>query len=208
MGPPSSENYKEAIAALKDNVATRLDAIDKATVVLSETVTRVPTLLDREVARLIEMLRRSEDLMEVKFTGANTERILLRQAIENQFNERDVRSDQDKVAASKAIEAAFQSQKEAAAKSEVLFTKLIDSLQAIIANNTKTTDDKIALINARLAEGQGGEKAHAGSQATMIAIAAVIVSLVVGLFSILSNSHTNSAATVVSPAVVPVGPNR
>ena len=185
------------IAALDKTQTTRIDAIDKASEVLADNVNRVPTLLDREITRIVEMLKRVEALTDEKFSG-----------IGRQIQERDLRTEQDKRTGETAIAAAFQAQKEAAAKSEILTTKLIDGLGAIITNNTKTTDDTLAIINERLARGDGGDKAHSSSQATMIAIAAVIVSLIVGGFSIVSDVRSSGREITVAPAVVPLGQTR
>ncbi len=41
-----------------DAIDVRLDSMDKAAMVLSDNVTRVPTLLDREIARVLDLLKR------------------------------------------------------------------------------------------------------------------------------------------------------
>lgn len=133
--------------ALNAAIIMRLDAMDKAVEVMAENVNRVPTLLDREVARVVEMFRRSEELVTERFSG-----------VTRQLIDRDVRGEQDKRTSEKAVESAFQAQKEALTKSDALTTKLLDGQQSILAASSKTIDDKIAVINGRLDRGEGGTK--------------------------------------------------
>lgn len=141
------QDCENKVQSLRTEILTRLEAMDKATTVLSDNVNRVPTLLDREASRIVDMLNRSEELTAEKFG-----------AIAGQIRDRDIRLEQDKNTATKAVEAAFQAQKEAAGKSEVLATKMIDSIQAMLMTSNKTTDDKIALINGTLARIAGGDQ--------------------------------------------------
>ena len=179
--------------ATEKTLAVRLDAMDRASIVLAENVNRVPTLLDREVSRIVEMLKRSEELAGEKFTGLG-----------RQITERDLRTEQDKRTGETAIAAAFQAQKEAAAKSEILTTKLIDGLQAVLAQSQRTMDDKIAVINARLDRGDGGDKAHSSNQATLFAIAALAVSIIVGGFAVVRGGKDTGTPTIIAPAIVPL----
>ena len=184
-----------------ETLRVRLDGMDKAAAVLSEGLSRTPSVLDRETARL-------EKLFAERFDS-----------VALQFRERDVRSDQDKFAASTAINAALSALKEmialqntanaaAITKSEASTIKQMDGILALLASNNNALNDKIAVINGRLDRGEGGDKAHSSTTVTTIAIAAVIVSLFVGIFSIMNNrsSMIPTPATIVSPAVVPVGP--
>jgi hypothetical protein len=189
-------------ASERNTLIVRLDAMDKASVILSENITRVPTLLDREITRVVDMLARSEQLMDEKFT-----------AVAQQFRERDIRSDQDKSASGTAISAALSSLKElialqntansaAIGKSDASTIKQMDGIVALLASNNNALNDKISVINGRLDRGEGGNSAHSASTATMISIAAVAVALFVGLFTVFG-SH-QSGSTLVSPAVVPL----
>ena len=168
------------IAGLNRVVETRLDAMDKATVVLFENINRVPTVLDREMAKVSALTDEKFSSVGVQFSG-----------IQLQFIERDVRSKASETAAQTGLTTALAAQKEQAAayndanaaavtKSEAATVKQIDSILALLASNTKAIDEKIASINGRLDRGEGVNSGNAASQATNISIAAVIVSLVIG----------------------------
>src|ERR1700676_4764129 len=136
------------LTSLRDVIETRLDAMDKAAQVLSENVNRVPTLLDRQIAQI-------KELFDQKFAG-----------IQLQFDERDVRQKPAESAAVTAVNAALQAQKEAASaqndanaaaitKSEAATVKQIDGILALLASNTKATDEKIGVLSSRLDRGDG-----------------------------------------------------
>lgn len=181
------DDYRERIAALHLIILTRIEAMDKAAILLSENVNRVPSLLDREVLRI-------QNISDEKIGG-----------IEKQFRERDIRSTAaetaqkesaaaSSLAAQTAVNAALQAQKEAAAaqnesnaaaitKSEASTIKQMDGILALLASNNNALNDKIAVINGRLDRGEGGDKASTAHLATSIAIASVLVSLIIGMFS-------------------------
>jgi len=160
------EEYKTAIAVITDKaenalnltrqvIETRLNAMDTAAQLLSENVNRVPTFLDRESSRL-------EKLFEEKLTGMQTKF----DGIQLQFRERDIRTDQDKIAASTAVNAALQAQKEAAGaqnesnaaaitKSENSFTKEIDGLKSLINTVRDAIQSDVANLTGRLDRGEG-----------------------------------------------------
>ena len=166
-------DYTDKIAALGTILDTRLDAMDQASVILSENVNRVPTLLDREVLRVIDMLKRSEELMTEKFA-----------AVAQQFKERDIRFDQDKAASATAISAALSALKELIALQNSNTTKQVDSILALLASTNTALNDKVGVINGRLDRGDGGHSAGAAYLTTGLAVAAIIVSLGIGVFSL------------------------
>src|SRR5664279_5714778 len=86
----------------------RLRGIDKATEVLSGTVTRTPTEIQKEVTHLREL----------------TEEQL--RSIQVQFRERDTRQERESKDNKVAVDAAFAAQKEAAAKQDEANAKAID----------------------------------------------------------------------------------
>jgi hypothetical protein len=129
-------------------VTARLDAMDKAMVLFSDNLTRVPTDTDKQVGHL-------KELHNEKF-----------ESIQRQFNERDVRTEQAAIATKIAVDAALQAQKEAAGaqnesnaaaitKSEVATVKQLDSIMALMNSNTKVNDDKFSIINERLNRSEG-----------------------------------------------------
>src|ERR1700722_15004743 len=107
--------------------------MDKAATLFNDNLTRVPTDTDKQIQHL-------KELHDEKF-----------ESIQTQFKERDVRSDQDKIAATTAVNAALQAQKEAAAsqnesnsaaitKSEAATAKQIDQILLLLGSNTKNID--------------------------------------------------------------------
>lgn len=188
------DDYRDRLASLHLILATRLDAMDKAAILLAESVNRVPTLLDREIGRL-------QSLAEEKVLG-----------IEKQFRERDIRAaaaetaqkesaSAASIAAQTAVNAALQAQKEAAAaqnesnaaaitKSEASAIKQMDGILALLASNNNALNDKITVINGRLDRGEGGHSAFSANLSTGISIIAVLITLMIGVTAFFSHSHS------------------
>ena len=201
------------ISNLRQLLEARLDGIDRATEVFQQNLTRVPTEVDKQVLRLRE-------LHDERFSAAKEARNGLAEGIQKQFDERDIRSKASELSAQVAVSAALQAQKEAAAaqndsnaaaisKSEVATTKQIDGILALLASNTKAIDEKISSTVARLDRSEGGQTSLLGSQSTTIAIVAIIVSIIVGGFSIaagFARSKESPSPQPAAVAVVPVSP--
>lgn len=126
-------------------LAQRLDDIDRATEVLNAIVTRVPTDVQKEVAHLRE-------LSYEKFNS-----------IEQQFRERDIRSEREARDNKTAVDAAFAAQKEAAAaqndsntlaigKSETATNETINKLAELFKTTTDGLGDKIEGVKERISE--------------------------------------------------------
>src|SRR5678816_2500369 len=79
---------------LKEVIFTRLDAMDRAMIVFTDQITRVPSDVDKQVGQL-------KELHQEKFAG-----------VEKQFAERDIRTRQDAQAGKDNIAAALQAAKE------------------------------------------------------------------------------------------------
>lgn len=112
---------------LRELIGSRLDAMDKAVVLLQEFANRQPTIAE-VVARYDERL----------------------DGIDAQFVERDRRfdlRDRDNV---RAIDAALATSAAASQKTEATFTKQIDGMGAIINSQAVTLDDKIGDLRNRL----------------------------------------------------------
>jgi hypothetical protein len=146
----TTEALAREILALKELVFIRLDGMDKAVDLFSETLTRTPTDVDKQISHL-------KALHEEKFQG-----------VEKQFMERDVRIEQAAVATKIAVDAALSAAKEAVGsqnlanaaaitKSEAATVKQLDGIIALIGSNTKGTDEKISDIKSRLDRGDGGD---------------------------------------------------
>ena len=138
------------VGMLREIVAARLDGMDKAI----ELTQQYPTLLDKAIVSLTELVRSSvgtlKDLHGERFN-----------AIAVQFAERDVRLERTSQDRKDAIYAELQSQKDAVrllnesngqaiAKSEAAFAKQIDALEKSQQANAKAADDKISYLKDRL----------------------------------------------------------
>jgi hypothetical protein len=156
-------------------------------------------------ARLARMPKEwSEDIGHLR--GIQNEKF---DSVQRQFDERDSRAEASEKAAKLAVDAALSAQKEAAAaqnasnaaaiqKSEAATTKQLDGILALLGQNNNSLNDKIVAITGRLDRNEGKDTGQGRSQATLIAVAAVVVSVVVGGFAI-SNSFRISGQSYPSP---------
>ena len=178
----TTEQLRREVAGLKALLEARLDAIDQATKLFQDNLTRVPTDTDKQIQHL-------KELHSQRFA-----------AIEMQFRERDTRFDQEKSGSALAVTAALQAQKEAAAaqnasnaeavrKSEMAVAKQIDGIGTQLTAAASALADKIETINSRINRGEGISSGSATSLSTTIAIAAVIVSILVGSFTVFGSKR-------------------
>jgi hypothetical protein len=144
----TTEELRRDVSALREILQARLDGMDRAAVVLSDTVTRTPTAIQTAISHL-------KELHDEKFSS-----------IELQFLERDVRTGQAATASAQALAAALQAAKEAvfeqaqaaakaADKTELSFTKQIDLLLAQIKALSDTFTDRLAELKERIDRGEG-----------------------------------------------------
>jgi hypothetical protein len=182
----------------------RLDGMDIATRLLSETVNRTPTQIQVEISHVRELIQE-----KLGSLGGQAEEKF--RSIEQQFEERDVRTNQAATASAQALAAALQAAKEAvfeqaqaaakaAEKTELSFTKQIDQIQLQIKTIGDGFSDRIAELKERIDRGEGGQQGAAAMHTEtrenrtlanssmtvllqafigLIAIAAIIVSIVV-----------------------------
>jgi ATP-dependent Clp protease ATP-binding subunit ClpA len=196
----TTEQLRHELMGLRQLVETRLDGMDKAAGLLQMAQDRTPSEISQMVGQL-------QELHSEKFFS-----------IQKQFDERDIRTRASEVAAQTAVNAALSAQKEAASaqndanaaaimKSEASTVKQIDGIVALLTSGTKATDDKIAAINARLDRGEGTGSGRASSQSSMLAVTAIVVSVVVGGVSVVSTLRPSAAVApvvVATPPQVPV----
>jgi cation transport regulator ChaB len=130
-------------------LTTRLNAMDEATKVLHETVTRVPTDIQLAVGHL-------QSVLDERFTSVSI-----------QFQERDTRQERESRDNKVAVDAAFAAQKEAAAKQDEANSKAIDKSEAATAETInklaelfKNGDDARAAQIADLKERIVGIESH------------------------------------------------
>jgi hypothetical protein len=191
------------ISNLRDNLDSRISgetavmnariaAIDHATVVFQENLTRVPTAVDKAVSNLAalhgEKFSGVEKLLTEKFAG-----------VEKQFRERDVRVDTSATQTKLAIDAALQAAKEAVgeqnrssalsiSKSEAGTAKQIDQLGMLLQSATKALDEKNDDLKERLTrlEGQqlgGSTKTTEWHQSTGLIISAIAILMTIVTFA-------------------------
>lgn len=174
----------KAVASLREIIEARLDGSDKAIELLQVSTDKLPTKINETVARL-------QELHNEKFVS-----------IALQFTERDTRTEQTAAQGKAALDAALAAQKEAVSeqnksnalainKSELGFTKQIDSITLLIASTAKGVDDKIDDIKGRLTtiEGQktGGQMTTAAI-VTMVSVIGTLIAIVIGVIAIISKT--------------------
>jgi hypothetical protein len=180
----TTEQLRRELSALREILTARLDGMDRATTLLSETVNRTPTVIQTEIKHLRE-------LSEEKFDS-----------VALQFQERDVRTAQASGAADDALKAALQAAKElvgaqgdaaaaAAVKTETSFTKQIDQIATIISTLEKAMDARITELKERIDRGEGSSagvlehrteaRLNVGQVMSVVAAAIAAVSAIVAI---------------------------
>lgn len=165
------------VAALKEIIDTRIDAMDKAIALLQAFADKSPTTA--AVAQSVESL---EKLHAEKF-----------KSIETQFKERDTRTEQMAKVSDLAVNAAFAAAKEAVgeqnksnalsiAKSEAATAKQIDGILSSIITATKTSDDKFADLKDRLTAVESQKKGAGDMIAYLLAFGGLLVAAAAILF--------------------------
>ena len=202
----TTQQMHREINALRDTFETRLAGMDKATALLGEGMSRVPTDTDKQISHL-------KALHDEKFGAGTAARTAMALGIQKQFDERDIRSAASEDAAKVAVNAALQAQKEAAAaqnssntaaiaKSEVATTKQIDSILALLASNNSALNDKMAAVNQRLDRGDGVHTGQVGNVTSILAIVAVLASVLGVGIALFNATGRNNGVSVAAPATV------
>jgi hypothetical protein len=163
----TTEQLRRELSGLREILTARLDAMDTATRLLSETVNRTPTQIQTEITHVRELMQEKLSSLggsaEEKFTS-----------IALQFAERDVRTTQAATASAQALAAALQAAKEAvfeqaqaaakaAEKTETSTGKQIDLLLSQIKAQGETFGDRLAKLKERIDRGEGQ---HSGATET------------------------------------------
>jgi hypothetical protein len=181
--PMTTHALQREAAALKELIFTRLDAMDKAVELFSGNLTRVPTDVDKQVQNLKELHSERFNRVDTRFNG-----------IQDQFAERDKRTDQVSKDSKVAVDAALQAAKElgneqtrasalAIAKSETATAKQLDQIGLTLQNSQGALNDKIDDLRTRLTglEGRGqGVGSAWGVLATVIGIVIAGLAIYVG----------------------------
>lgn len=133
----TTQQLVAAIAAVREIIETRLDAMDTATNINKTATDKIPSLICDKVAAL-------EKLHNEKFDG-----------VEKQFKERDERQTVTSELNQKALDAALQAAKEAAGKTELSFTKQIADLTGQFNTQNEAMNVRVNDVKARLDRGEG-----------------------------------------------------
>lgn len=186
-----------AVQNLELRLNARLDAMDKARELADANLTRVPTAIDRAMTQLQQLLTSEIEKRE----QVSAERFA---RIDNQFLERDKRSEQLALASATAVSAALQAQKEAAAeqnrsaalaiaKSETATAEAIRQLQTLSQSESSATNEKIAALASRLDRGEGHTTGIGDSWGYLVGGLGMLVAIA-GLAIALSNRRAGSPA--------------
>lgn len=176
----TTEELRRDVSALREILQARLDGMDRATVVLSETVNRTPTAIQTAISHL-------KELHDERF-----------HSVELQFSERDVRTEQASTAAGAALSAALQAAKEAvfensqaaakaAEKVEQSFTKQIDQIGLRIDTVAQGFDARLTELKERIDRGEGsttGEQHRRSEQRLDIGQVVAVVAVIVAILSV------------------------
>ncbi len=151
----TTQQLVREIAASREIIETRLDAMDIATQINKVANDNIPRMIDEKVRQLSILVdEKIAGLME-KF-----------HSIDVQFKERDTRTEQYSKDSKVAVDAALQAAKEAVgeqnkssalaiAKSEAATNKQLDQIGTLIQTTTKGLDEKINDLKGRLDRGEG-----------------------------------------------------
>ena len=181
-GPPylTTEELRRDVSALREILQARLDGMDRATVVLSDTVNRTPTAIQIAVGNLRELAEekldsasrvsaeRFESLVNrfaerderFEATNATIDQKLIAlsetftekfRSIGTQFIERDVRTEQAATASASALAAALQAAKEAVFEQAQAAAKAAEKTELSFSKQI----DQIQLQIQTVAEGLG-----------------------------------------------------
>ena len=160
--PLTTAQLDRSIESLEARIDARIDAMDKASRLLHEDFTRVPTEMDRRLGHLQELIFSKLDAV-ARVTEQQFNAIGMR------FEELDKRTAQLSAADKTAIAAALQAQKEAAsaqnesntlatAKSEKNFAELIAQGQALLLEVRRNNEIQIGDLKSRVDKGEAHGK--------------------------------------------------
>jgi hypothetical protein len=193
----TTQQLLREMGALRELLESRLDAMDRAATVLSETVNRTPTAIQTAVANMEAVYTERFAGVQSKFDERGHTFDVRFHGIAQQFAERDVRTGQAQQASDQALNAALQAAKElvnaqgeasaaAAVKSETSFTKQIDQIGTIISTLEKALDARITELKERIDRGEG--TATGGQDATTSARLNVnlVISVVLALATVIT----------------------
>jgi anti-sigma28 factor (negative regulator of flagellin synthesis) len=151
----TTQQLLRELSSLREIFETRLNGMDKANEVLSETVNRTPTAIQTAVANLREVYDERFSSVQQQIADLGIIRDQKFMSIAQQFVERDVRTEQAATASTQALAAALQAAAKAADKTELSFTKQIDQIQLQIKTSGDASNDRIGELKERIDRGEG-----------------------------------------------------
>lgn len=167
----TTQQLLREITALERLVFTRLDAMDKALALSHESLTRVPTEVDKQIEHLSQ-------LVNEKFAGISQRFIERDSAVTAALNaQREVLSEQSK-SASLAI-----------AKSESATAKQIDTQGVLIHTTTKALEGAIVDLKERMTRIESedrGERTGKTTQSASVGVALSIIGSAIGVAGFLA----------------------
>jgi hypothetical protein len=159
-----------ALAAYREVVEVRLNAMDEATHLLANELTLARQKVDAGDVRSRDDRDRAIGALREVLTGSirNVSDVTLEKfnAVDTRFQERDTRTQQAADESRISLDAALAAAKEAVSeqnkanteairKSELATQKQIDSLIALMTTANKSVEDKISDLKSRLDRGEG-----------------------------------------------------
>jgi hypothetical protein len=193
----TTQQLLRELASLREILDTRLDAMDRASIVLSETVNRTPTAIQTAIANLKEVYDERFNSIQSQLSDKGTTVDERFRSVAQQFSERDVRTDQAATASANALAAALQAAKEAvfeqsqaagraAEKTELSFTKQIDQIGLRIDTVIKGYDDRLTELKERIDRGEGADTGATGQRQETRLNTGTMVSIILLAISVLT----------------------
>ena len=174
----TGEFVRREIAHLDRLLTTRIDAVEQATQTANDTLTRVPTDVDKQVARL-------KELTEEKFRRVDGQFEQRDQSLEKQLLERDKSVDVALQAAKEAVAKQTEASDRAIAKAEAATTKEIDGVKAVYQTEITALREQIGALQQRIDRGEGVQGGAVATRKEGREGAAFLVSLAVAAVSFL-----------------------
>jgi polyhydroxyalkanoate synthesis regulator phasin len=173
--------------------------IPDPTLLTTEQFTRGQDIQRRELQALRELLtsemNRIEKVHEEKF-----------KSIETRFAEGKTALDAALRAAQNLVDAQNRSNAEASEKSERSFTKQIEALDQQTKTITSSQSKEINDLKERFVANEGVTKGSTDNTARVMAVAMFLIALGMAFYTV-TTTH-GAAPTIVSPAVIPMGPGK
>jgi hypothetical protein len=170
----TTQQLHRELGGLREILEARLDGMDKALALFHDLTDKIPSELDVRIAALIQ-------IYDERFRSVQT-----------QFSERGMRNDQNSRSAKDAVDAALVSAKEAVAKSELMTTKQLEQLHALMFAMRDAHNKTLEELKERVARNEGQDRGHAVAQGThhtdrsfIVAVLAVLAAVAFGLIQVL-----------------------